>query len=477
MSLDLLDFRVNAAHAAYGGTPASQYAAWAAVLGVSEYGTDGDINDDDAAFVIDLGVAFFPGAAATQFFVSSEAGVGFFETDPTNTTSTAYSLASYGISRMYGTSIRPNLLLAYHPQCDLQSLDGKYRVKDGVCIIYVEHRVYTGGTTCLSYFALRIEQGKIELVAQAPTGTSIPVTLVELDPSTGNYLQHSAEYTSTGPETLFWTVELVQMVSEGTLRAPSVLGVPTLQGPLPLFGDLRAWLPQPTAQGTVPQAGHFVVPLPSPQFIGSLTPAGRALAPFVCSTPTLAGIHDFTTQIPEGSVVRHFCDFSGGATTLRLPISSWSATIQQTLKQYLQVAIPNVGAWVEELAERRSLGAEFWVLRAVTLPDGRHIEQELARAPMSTLRFDQGPLRFTGSVSGYADPVESAVFPEGYTRTLRGVSLLSLTDATVRVRSAIDWLLRPGHTVIAAGYEFGAAYIIFTVTESQDYMDVGSRSE
>lgn len=180
--------------------------------------------------------------------------------------------------------------------------------------------------------------------------------------------------------------------------------------------------------------------------------------------------------VPEGIddlvlLPRYFCDIEDGVLPpLRVPIRSWQATIQRDRASYVQVVIPSIGRWLEQIQQYDH--PEFVIRRGNVLPDGSMLDEfELARAPMS-LQADQGWLNHTGMMTGYAapDPPVSQLV-----RTLRSVRSLSTSGDTVRARAALDFVVRPGDTVIADGVAFEVAYINFYVTDFDEYMDLGSR--
>jgi len=155
---------------------------------------------------------------------------------------------------------------------------------------------------------------------------------------------------------------------------------------------------------------------------------------------------------------------------IRIPISSWQATIQSGRASYAQAVIPGALPWVDAI-EARSDG-EFLIYRGVRFANGDTQESQLARAPLQQINFDQGPMRATMRISGYATVPASA---QGLIRTLQNVRSKSVSSAGLRVRCDVDFFLRPGHTAIANGSEFTVAYINYYANSSDEYMDVGER--
>ena len=159
--------------------------------------------------------------------------------------------------------------------------------------------------------------------------------------------------------------------------------------------------------------------------------------------------------------------------TVRVPISSWQATLQTGSSNYVQCVIPACTVWVSAILA----ATEFVIFRRATLPNGTAIELEMARAPADQAQFDQGPQRHTCTLSGYSDAfAEDLDPPATYDRTLAGVRSISSGEGSLRVRCAIDWLLRPGHRAFVNGTPFVVGYINYYAPSGFDaYMDAGSR--
>ena len=156
---------------------------------------------------------------------------------------------------------------------------------------------------------------------------------------------------------------------------------------------------------------------------------------------------------------------------IRIPISSWQATVQTGRASYAAAVIPGALQWVDAVNDRAEEG-RFTVYRGVRYQNGETQETEMASAPLQVVQFDQGPINATMSISGY----ETVAAPgHALTRTLRNVRSRSISAAGLRVRCDIDFFLRPGHTAVAQGDELQVAYINYYVNSSDEYMDVGER--
>ena len=186
---------------------------------------------------------------------------------------------------------------------------------------------------------------------------------------------------------------------------------------------------------------------------------------------------DWIDQIDPLTAKRFYsCVLTGGQDGLddiRLPLSSWQATIQTGRAHYVQAVVPNVLPYVDEITDRPN--GDIVIFGSVLMTDGTREEVELARAPLGDPRFQIGPRRDTATLSGYRprednDPVDTA-------RIMRAPRMIGFGGGGTRFRATIDWALRPGMKAIAQGVEIDVAYINFYVTPMEEYMDVGDRAD
>lgn len=190
----------------------------------------------------------------------------------------------------------------------------------------------------------------------------------------------------------------------------------------------------------------------------------------IMSAPTVSAFTDWTTTIGDSVRTSYECEITG-MPPVRVPVSSWQATIQTGRMSYVQSVVPAAGPYIDTLNARQ--GEEFVIYKIAKYSDGSTIEQEMARAPLEQISAQQGPMRQTATLSGYSNFVQDEVGPES--RNLTGIRSVSQNGSTFRVRSDIDWLLRPGMTAHAAGRALNVAYINYYVSGNQAYMDVGER--
>lgn len=197
-------------------------------------------------------------------------------------------------------------------------------------------------------------------------------------------------------------------------------------------------------------------------------------SPLLVPGPSFVAWHDFTGLI--GDVISQYVmdlDTPGGP--VRVPVSSWQATLQDGMANYVQCVIPAASPFVTAL----EAATAFTVRRRAVAPSGVAVEYPMATAPAQIVRFDRGPQRNTCTLSGYtaaAAPIGTDPPPALYDRELVGVRSISSGAGGVRVRCAIDWTLRPGHRAFVEGAPFVVSYINYYVTGGDAYADVGERA-
>ena len=321
----------------------------------------------------------------------------------------------------------------------------EFRVTNGVA------RYSANFTPATAPFAETTTAPLMSARAAAPTPLGAPAALATYG---NNFYARAAAPGPLGtPATL---VQLVQLVLAAHTAAPGPLGAPSL-----LAAALVA------AYTAAPG------PLGNPTALASMPLAGHAAAPSPLGSPAATAYHDFTGQLGD-IVTRYTMDLITPTGTVRVAISTWQATLQTGSSNYVQCVIPACTMWVEAI----TTATEFVISRRATLPSGAAIELEMASAPADQAQFDQGPQRHTCTLSGYAEAfVEDLDPPVIYDRVLAGVRSISSGDSSLRVRCAIDWLLRPGHRAFVNGTPFLVGYINYYAPSGFDaYMDVGSRA-
>lgn len=200
--------------------------------------------------------------------------------------------------------------------------------------------------------------------------------------------------------------------------------------------------------------------------------AGRAECGSVLGAAACLAAHDFTGMVGDAAAI-YLMDLVTPGGLVRAPISSWQATLQTGGKCYVQAVVPASTQYADAI----NAASEFVISRAAALPSGMQVEQEMARAPVSA-QFDRGSMRETCAISGYADAFAASENPSSeYDRTLSRIRSMSSGAGGMRVRCAVDWLLRPGQRAYANGVPMIADYInYYAPTGGDSYMDVGERA-
>lgn len=197
----------------------------------------------------------------------------------------------------------------------------------------------------------------------------------------------------------------------------------------------------------------------------------RADVPSVLGSATPLTVHDFTGQLGDATTY-YVMDLTTPSGTVRVPISSWQATLQTGLSNYVQCVVPAVQSYVTQI----NAATQFKILRRVVLPDGFVIEYQMASGPLQTVTLDQGPFRYTATIAGYSSGFAINETPSpAYNRTMSGLRSVSVSEGKARVRCSIDWLLRPSQRVFAGDRNFIASYINYYVGNNDAYMEVGER--
>lgn len=183
--------------------------------------------------------------------------------------------------------------------------------------------------------------------------------------------------------------------------------------------------------------------------------------------------HDFSSGV-VGTVSRYVMDLVVGSDLVRVPITSWQATLQTDDTCYVQCVVHDALTYADEIAS----ATDFIISRTATTSDGLGIEYVMASSPLESRITDRGPTAYTATLSGYAD-----AFTPSDSESSAGVRVLSYirsvnnADGMLRARADIDWLLRPGMQAEVDGVTMDVSYINYYVTSAGDqYMDCGERA-
>lgn len=204
-------------------------------------------------------------------------------------------------------------------------------------------------------------------------------------------------------------------------------------------------------------------------FVGAAPVLGLASDFGLPRPPDIVALHDFTPAL-VGILSSYVMDLTTPDGVIRVPISSWQATLQTGARNYTQCVVPACLPLVDDLNDATS----FSISRRAVLSDGQVLEYEMAQAPVESLQFYRGAERYTCTISGYSDAFTADTDPPAtFDRTMTGVRSISSSSGTSRARCDIDWLLRPGHRAFAAGTEIVVGWINYYINGSDAFMDIG----
>jgi hypothetical protein len=186
------------------------------------------------------------------------------------------------------------------------------------------------------------------------------------------------------------------------------------------------------------------------------------------------GWNNFTlSSLFVESPIRYVMDLDTPTGAVRVPISSWQATLKTDGAGYVQCVVPAVTGWVDDI----DVATSFTIRRQGTLGDS--FEHVMVIGPVDTVSPARGVHNYTTTISGYVDAyVVAAGPPVVFDRTLTGVrTTFGESDGSMRFRCDIDWLIRPGFRFYVEGTAYISTYVNFYVFGRDQYMDVGGTVE
>lgn len=479
-------------------SPADAYDAWAAELGVSSTATLKNLDGFDTAWAIDLAAAFFPGGATKAMFATG-AGIGFYRGDPpSNTSGRIYSLD--GVARFKGLESAPDLILSFQTVAYLQSYSVKLQRSGTTAILFAKFsKRYTVSDAGYDA-AIRIDGGQITFVGYA-YDTPARVCLHDIDTRFDGAYENEQELIAEQEpySTILLTAAFAVLPTRAEVLMPALMArgnvealarfgalpAARVQAPSTLGAGAAVAMARPVALARLgaalgaPRSTAVFVPQARIAAQGVLGPvsaitqidaAALVAAPSPLAHAKAVGHHDFTGQLGDPTTL-FVMDLVTPTGSVRVPISSWQATLQTGSSNYVQCVIPACAMWTEAI----NAATEFVIYRRAVLPSGKAIEYEMARAPAGAPQFDRGPQRHTCTLSGYSDAFADSAGPPpaAYDRALTGVRSIS-SGSSYRVRCAVDWLLRPGHRAFVSGAPFVVKFInYYAPSEWDSYMDVG----
>jgi hypothetical protein len=280
-----------------------------------------------------------------------------------------------------------------------------------------------------------------------------------------------ARYTGafTAPTATFDDFTTVETITSdtGVLQAPSVLGSIQVDTILSDTGVL-----QPPSVLTVNTHALISSDLLGQPSIRTFDVFSMTAVDSMLGSPEVLEFHDFTALVASYPIT-YVCDLITSTGTVRVPISSWQATLQTENQCYAGCVIPACDAYIDDIAD----ATYFIIRRCVPTLAGDSIEDERVRAPVTSTTFDRGPTNSTCSMSGYFDAITTDLAPHSrYDRDLIGVRSSSSYTSGTRYRCAIDWLLRPATRALYADTSFVVDFINYYVPQGNDeYCDLGFR--
>jgi hypothetical protein len=227
-----------------------------------------------------------------------------------------------------------------------------------------------------------------------------------------------------------------------------------------------------TASGTVAEPVWIAAasPLGAPAIQAQTLPAGRISAPSPLGSPAILGYFDLAPYVVDTPPTRFVMDLETPSGLVRVPISSWQATLQLDQAQYVGCVIPSPGDYVDDIAS----ATRFHIYGLLSLTTGATVEFTLASAPLDSVQYAQGATNYSATISGYEDAAPDVIWPESTTRTLQGVrASYTTSSAGRRVQCSIDWSLRPGQLATLDEVDFTVGYINYSVSDGDQSMTVG----
>ena len=282
------------------------------------------------------------------------------------------------------------------------------------------------------------------VIASAPTPLGAPAAVAKYG--------HGFYCRSSAPTPLGTALVLANAPTTVKASAPTPLGIASAYALTPFY----AWANAPT-------------PLGSASVVGYIPTAARAKAPSPLGACLSVALHDFTGAISPYAVTRYVMDLITPSGTVRVPISSWQATLRTGASSYVQCVIPAAQPWGAAI----NAATSFRIYRRAVTTGGQVFEYLMAEAPADTPQFDRGPTNPTCTLSGYAPGFAGQDVSPGTDRTLTGIRSIS-SGASYRVRCAVDWLLRPGQRGVVDGVPFVVEWINYYVNTNDAYMEVGT---
>jgi hypothetical protein len=193
--------------------------------------------------------------------------------------------------------------------------------------------------------------------------------------------------------------------------------------------------------------------------------SGLINVPSMLQSPAVWSYVDFTAALTGSEPEIYVMELTTPGGSVRVPVSSWSATLQTGSDNAAQCIVPAAFDWMEYISD----ASAFSIYRTVLL-HGQEYAELMSSSSLELTQFTQSSSGIVCTLSGRSAGYDAETDPETvYDRTLTGIRSIS---SGRRVRCDIDFLLKPGHRAFARGSEIIVGKIGYYVARGIAYMDV-----
>jgi len=201
--------------------------------------------------------------------------------------------------------------------------------------------------------------------------------------------------------------------------------------------------------------------------VKSASTSGLISVPTMLQSPAVWSYFDFTPILTGTEPEVYIMELITPGGAVRVPISSWSATLQTGSDNSAQCVIPAAFDWMEYISDASS----FSIYRTAQISGQEHAEL-MSSSTLDLAQYTRSSSGIVCTLTGHSSGYDEETDPESvYDRMLTGIQ--SISSGTVkRVRCSIDFLLRPGHRAIVRESEIIVGKIGYYVTKKIAYMDV-----
>lgn len=181
---------------------------------------------------------------------------------------------------------------------------------------------------------------------------------------------------------------------------------------------------------------------------------------------TLSGC-DINISLITETIEIYKCFLIENMDFLELPASTFQVRLRNGEPSYLQVTVPNASEYINMIQEKTN--GEITIRRFLENNSGINNSVELARVSFDALSYGKGVRNWTATLSGNKTTENTS--PK--TVALSGVSILSLqSNGMKRIRSKVNFYVRPGDIVTWDEVTMTAGLITITVGHKLAYMDI-----